>query len=518
MLEEKKKQKEDDFINNSAANASFGVIQTHGDAVKQHFVAYSGIDNQTGTQLSRSLKEVAKSKVNPEFEYQNIHQQAGFSAEIKSVARKNEENILKNKSERVIRTDDLGRVNDPLYDIVELKDGRIVEGSGSQLKFVGSSLNDPNREDDARRILNKIESSKYKKYLDENVKIEVPSDQYEKVLKQADDRINKLKQQLEHQQTAGKEELVQQIKDKIAQLEKIKKNLKKSTVSSDEAVYARLHPKLSTAKDIAQISHKAGIKTAEISSIIGGTVSITKNLVSLVKGEIEEQEALKNVAKDTASAVATGYATGFVGSTIKGCMQNSSTQYVRTLSKTNVPGIIVSVTCTVAKTMQRYCNGEIDGVECLESLGEEGTGMIASAMFAAVGHYAIPSFVIGSLVGGMLGYAVASATYRIIVGAWKQKKLARSERICVEAVCNEHIALMRQYRADLESLINTYLCESMDIFRSSFLSIKEALKIGDVDGVITKANEIRKKLGCNEVFSDMEQFHSMMINKDTFIL
>lgn len=79
--------------------------------------------------------------------------------------------------------------------------------------------------------------------------------------------------------------------------------------------------------------------------------------------------------------------------------------------------------------MTRYFNGEIDGVECLETLGEQGTGMIASSMFAVIGQTVIPIPVVGGLIGGMVGYALSSATYGVLVGSLKEAKLAREERI-----------------------------------------------------------------------------------------
>lgn len=63
----------------------------------------------------------------------NIKQQAGFAAEDKYTARQNAERIISRSKERYSRTDDLGRVNDPLYDHV-LLDGNGIEIPGSENK------------------------------------------------------------------------------------------------------------------------------------------------------------------------------------------------------------------------------------------------------------------------------------------------------------------------------------------------------------------------------------------------
>ena len=69
--------------------AATETVQRYGSAIKEHFVAYSGIDNESGEQLKKGLKQISESKLNPEYIKQNLKQQAGFSAENKYAAREN---------------------------------------------------------------------------------------------------------------------------------------------------------------------------------------------------------------------------------------------------------------------------------------------------------------------------------------------------------------------------------------------------------------------------------------------
>lgn len=512
MTDRKKtKNNSDNYIDVATASASYETIQRYGSAAKEHYVAYSGEDNELGKTFAKGLKQISEEKVNPEYEYQNIHQQAGFAAEVKSVAKSNAENIISGNPERKIRTDDLGRVNDTLADTVILdKDGNIISGTETQMKFVGASENDPTGTGDASRALDKLQSKKYQKYLDNDVKLEVPSDQYDKILSKADEKIASLEKQLENQKKAGNIEKIETIQNKIDKLKKIKKNLRKSNVSSDEAVFARLHPKLSTAKDIASISHRAGIETAKSAAVISGSVSIIKNMVSVYKGEKNLGEAATDVAKETAVHGAVGYATGFTGTAIKGFMQNSKSTVTRSLAKTNVPGVIVSVALTSGKIMKQFYNGEINGVECMEQLGQEGTGMLASAMYAAIGQAVIPIPVVGSMIGGMIGYTLSSATYGMLMQSLKEAKYAHDERLRIESECEEHIKLMRQYRKEMDQYVNTYLSESMYLFRDSFSGIKEALQISDVDMVIEYSNKITESFGKTAAFESFDDFESKM--------
>ena len=259
-----------------------------------------------------------------------------------------------------------------------------------------------------------------------------------------------------------------------------------------------------------------GIKTAETAAIIGGSASLVRNIVGMCKGKVEADEAVLNVAKDTAQSAAVGYGTGFAGVAIKGAMQNSASEYTRALAKTNVAGTIVAVTVSASKTLSKYFKGEIDGTECLESLGEQGTGMIASSMFTVIGQAVIPIPVVGGLIGGMVGYALSSATYGVLVNSLKEAKLAHEERVAIEKACEEHIKMIREYRTQMNEIVETYLSGAMEVFNDSFAGIKDALDIGDIDLLIDSTNNITSSLGGNKPFETMEEFNKKMLLGEAF--
>ena len=179
------KKKNDRLADDIAvATGNIDTVSRYGSANGEHIVSYAGIDNETGQIRSRSLKGIANSKVNPDYEQSNIKQQAGFSAEVKSAARQNAEKQIKGEKTRIFRTDDIakqsdgkgnsiGGTNDQLYDLAEVdQNGIYIEGTASQLKFVGG---------DAKQCAKKLLNAKYDKYRDADVKIEVPSDFFEDV-------------------------------------------------------------------------------------------------------------------------------------------------------------------------------------------------------------------------------------------------------------------------------------------------------------------------------------------------
>jgi len=496
--QKKKEEKAKTLENAGLARASTEVVQRYGDANSQHFGAHE------------ALKNISERKVNPDYEYQNLKQQAGYSAEIKETARENADRIIAGDETRVVRTDDIGRVNDPLYDHVEIDSkGNIIDGSGSQMKFVGKT---------PEAALDKLASKKFEKYLDADAEIKVPSDHYDGIKAETKAKIESLEEQVKHAKAQGNDDLAKQRQAELEKYKKIDKNLRKSKVSNEDAMEARKSPTMSTAGDIVKVSHEAGLEQAKMGAAIGGGLSIVKNLVAVAKGDKDAETAVVDVAKDTASAAGKSYVIAAGGSALKGAMQNSGEKVIQGLAKTNLPGTIVAVTLETGKTLGKFFKGEIDGVECLTELGEKGTGMVSSALFATIGQIVIPIPVVGGLIGGMLGYALSSACYGHLVQALQEAKLAKEERIRIEQECEEAIRMIRAYRAEMEAAISEYLADHKATFDAAFDEIKTALNLGDIDGFIAGANKITKKLGGKPQFENFSEFDKFMKGSESFVL
>ena len=465
------------------------------------------LNDINGVLNKRGLESIAKSKVNPEFAEQNLKQQAGFSAEVKEVAKRRAEEAVAGKNPKTVRTDDLpGHVNDPFFDItckVDAK-GTPIPGASAQMKFVGSS---------PEEAVDKMLTKQYQKYHDNDVKIMVPKDYYPGMKEVVQQKITSLEEQIATLRENGASQEI--IDSKVKRLENCKtlqKNLQESKVTNAEAMEARINPTLSTAKDITKLAHRAGVQQAAIGAAVGGGVSIVRNAVALYKGDKNGVEALKGVTVDTAGAAAVSYATGFGGAVIKGTMQNSSSAMMRGISKTNLPAYIATSTLEIGKTMKSYFSGEIDGAECLEELGEKGYGMVTSAMFAAVGQVLIPIPIFGAMAGSMLGYALSSVSYHILLDSLKEAKLAREERIRIEKECAEAVKMLQEYRIELEKLIDDYLKEAEDTFNEVFSEIKEKLAIGDADGYIRSVNKITEFCGKKPIADNREEVDLLMQN------
>ena len=503
-----RKNKGKTVANAALAGIASDVVDRFGSAVKEHEVAYSGVDNEAGQILQKGLKKISDynrgDPSNPN--YKRITKaQAGFSAEVKEVARRRAEEAITGQKPRTLRTDDVpGHVNDQLFDITSKVDsnGNPVPHSSAQMKFVGSS---------PEAATEKLLSKDFNKYIENDVKMVIPSDYYDGIKENLGERIAALKKQIQYLQKNGVNS--DTLKAKQAELKKcetLNKNLVKSNVSNAEAIEARDTPLLSTAKDIVRVAHRAGVEQAKMGAAVGGGMSLVRNLVSVYKGEKSKEEAALAVVGDTAGAATLSYATAFGGAVIKGSMQNSSSTMLRSVSKTNLPAYIATSAWETEKTLKAYFAGDIDGVQCLEQLGEKGYGMTASALFAGIGQVAIPIPVIGALAGSMIGYALSSVSYNILKTSLSEAKFAREERIRIEKECNEAISLLRQYRQELEIAIQKYFQEQNAFFEQTFCEMKKAFNTGDIDGYIAGTNKITERFGKAPLYSDMKAFEQIM--------
>lgn len=343
----KEKDYQSTIKNAGIAGSQAKLVQYYGSAVKEHLVAYTGIDRETGQSLKKGLKSISKSKINPANQTQNTNQQAGFSAEVKTVARENAEKIINNgknarkipKSDktRTIRTDDVakqttaagttvGGTNDQLYDLITInEDGSFIEGSARQLKYVG---------DNAEKCCQKLMEKKFDKYREAGAELEVPKDFYAKVQSELDRRAESLERQIENARKKGNVELMKKHEQQLERVKQTKSSLREGKLTKNEAIFARQHPKLSTAKDIANISNRAGLDAAKTGAIIGAGMSFIYNSVAVLKGDETPEDAALAVVGDTTSAAGLSYVTGFMGSAIKGGMQNAESAYLSVLSDT----------------------------------------------------------------------------------------------------------------------------------------------------------------------------------------
>ena len=289
-----------------------------------------------------------------------------------------------------------------------------------QTKFIG---------EDAKQCLDKMMTKKFDKYLDSGKvdKIEIPKDFYDKIAeeKMIINKREKITNQLNHAKERNDAKLTQKYTERLNKLNKLDSMLERSTVTSDEALYARKHPKRYVAKNFLKENIKAGHKSFEkaglSSAMITASMSTVDNVKKVFDGKISPTEAIANVAKETGASGVIGYGTEFISTTVGNRMLQSGHKLIRSLGKCSVPAAVVSFGVDSFDSVVDFAQGQIGFEELAKDLGGSATGVAGGVAGGAAAGAILGSVVPGAgtvvgagvgLVGSMIGYAVSTEAYQ----------------------------------------------------------------------------------------------------------
>ncbi|WQZ13287.1 hypothetical protein KVL10_03665 [Helicobacter pylori] len=484
----------------------------HASANREHFSAWD------------RLEEISKRKVNPNYIKQNINQQAGYSAEIKEQAHVNAHNILAGKMGRLRQYDDLSSTqkaqigerfpdyatpskNHEIVDYISVdKKGNVILSTATQSKFVGRN---------GAECFEKFLSKDYEKYFENGVKVKIPEDFFGDFQKEANITIKSLESQIAKQKSFGNFQKANILERRLQKCKTIKANTRPASITKAEAIEARLNPKLSTAKDVASVSHQAGMNAAQTGALISGSVSLVTNVWECVVNGKDPKKAIKHTAIATLKGGALNYCSAFASSSLGGLMQSSANKVIQSLGKGSVPAMIVGAGVANCKVFIDYFRGKIDEIELLKRLGKANTTLISSGAMAVAGQALIPIPVVGALIGGLVGATLSETCLNALLKAREEAKLARQRRIEIEKECREIIKHLEAYQNQFKEVFEKYFHETTKFFNQSFNELERASYAGDADLAIAVNNKSREWLGQKALFDNKQEGWELIIsNKD----
>ncbi|GAA8006985.1 hypothetical protein HpMS64_07220 [Helicobacter pylori] len=421
-----KKQKYSNITDATIMGSTSEESALYASANKEHVAI---LDDKT---LGRTLEGISKYKVNPKYQYRNINQQADFSAELKEQAHANAHNILMKNGERLVQYDNLSsgqkaqikklfpdyatpNKNHELVDYVRVdRNGNVIANTLTQSKFVGK---------DGAECFEKFLSKDYEKYFENGVNMEIPKDFFGDFQKEANIKIKSLESQIAKQESFGNFQKAAKLKEKLQKCETIKANTRPASTTKQEAIDARLNPNLSTAKDVASLSHQAGMNAMQTGAFVGGVVSCVTNIYECIANGKDPNKAIKHTALATLKGGLKGgvisYFNAFSSSSLGGMMQSSANKIIKSLGKGLMPAMIVSALTTNATILGRYFSGKIDEVELLKQLVKANTTLISSGAMVVVGQVLIPIPVVGALIGGFVGATLSETCFNALESGQK---------------------------------------------------------------------------------------------------
>ncbi|EQL69882.1 hypothetical protein N407_06050 [Helicobacter pylori FD662] len=387
--------------------------------------------------------------------------------------------------------------NHELVDYVRVdRNGNVIANTLTQSKFVGK---------DGAECFEKFSSKGYEKYFKNGMKMEIPKDFLGDFQKKASIEIKSLKSQIAKQESFGNFQKAAKLKEKLQKCETIKANTRPASITKKEAIEARLNPKLSTAKDVASLSHQAGMNAMQTGALIACCVSSATNIYECIANVKDPKKAIKHTAIATLKGGALSYGSVFASSSLGGLMQSSANKIIQSLGKGSVPAMIVGAGVATCKVFIDYFRGKIDKAELCKQLGRTNTSLLSGGAMAVVGQTLIPIPVVGVLIGGFVGATLSETCFNALLKACEEAKLARQRRIEIEKECREIIKHLEAYQNQFKEVFEQYFHETTKFFDQSFDELRRVLCAGDADLAIEVNNKSREWLGQKALFDNKQE-------------
>lgn len=302
-------------------------------------------------------------------------------------------------------------------------------------------------------------------------------------------------------------EQLSQLKDALVRLNK------QHDTTTTEVRYADRHPikyaaKLEfdyAAKEIAT----SGYQAAAAAAIVGGGISIVKNVVAAYDGRLSAGQALCNVAQDAAKSTVRGGTVGAMGAGIRVGAQKAG---VQVFAKANVATAVAGAMLEVGGTVYDFATGKITGETAVIRMGQTGTSTVSGLYTgAAAGAVFGP---VGAVVGSMVGYMIASSTYQSCIAVLENAKLAETEANRVVALCEAACKAMQEQRDEFEHLLEKRLeCKRRE-FTVIFQGIDSALNSKNFSASVDGMTELAGMFGRKLRLQTFEEFDDFMKNSN----
>ncbi|WP_229259208.1 hypothetical protein [Helicobacter pylori] len=164
--------------------------------------------------------------------------------------------------------------NHEIVDYISVDEkGNVIPGTLTQSKFVGRN---------GEECFKKLLSKDYEKYFENGAKMKIARNHYGDFQRAVNTKIKSLESQIAKQKGLGDFQKAAHLEEKLQKCKTIKAHTRPASATKGEAIEARLNPNLSTAKDVASVSHQAGMNAAQTVALIGGVVSLVTNVYECI--------------------------------------------------------------------------------------------------------------------------------------------------------------------------------------------------------------------------------------------
>ena len=239
-------------------------------------------------------------------------------------------------------------------------------------------------------------------------------------------------------------------------------------------------------KEFSSIN-RSGIDEALSSAIFAATLSVTKNAISLCKGEEEFDKAFKQVAIDTASSAALGYVAGV-------------TQKVLNLDNISPAYLLVNTTLQYSKQMIAYINGDINETQLAENILESSAYLVAAYAGKCIGEIIGDAILpgIGGFIGQYVGEMITTAVCVEVMSTIKFSKEFDKQNSKIISLYRSAEAEIRASQERLKYIIQRENIELLNTINRGFDEIALGIQNDSHDQIFRGLFIIGEKFGLSE--------------------
>ena len=253
-------------------------------------------------------------------------------------------------------------------------------------------------------------------------------------------------------------------------------------------------------EDVAKLN-RAGINRAIDAAEFAAVLSVTRSAISLVKGEKDVPQVLKDTMSDVSAAACLGYLTGVVEEAMPKPLPSGASA-------------LVAGTVQISKHIYSYINDEIDEEKFIENISETAAIVAASYLGRIVGGaFGSIAGPIGKRIGQVVGEMITTAVCSNVISEIRYSKAIEKRDNKIIALYNDATREIREAQERLDELAQRENRELIDAIKQGIESVSEGVFNGSFEQVEHGLLLIGEKFNLN-----IDDFKKDYISKDNLFL
>lgn len=295
-----------------------------------------------------------------------------------------------------------------------------------------------------------------------------------------------------------------------------KEKAKESSNNANKAINRQAQKKVIT--NVVKTGHAAGMESGSDAAATAATVESIRNIVCVINGEKDADEAIKDVSVASTKAAAYGYVSGGGLTVINHTLTSSKSKFLKALGESNAAGKVVTAVILTGDALKKYAKGEINTTECLLELGQNNLNMVSRGYAMLAGEILCPIPVLGGVLGAFVGEVLTANLYDDLFESLQNKKIAEEKRRIIGEQCQRIKEENERYQLQLRMYLDNYFKDHRDCFDDAFSQIYAGVNSCNADEIIAGSNKITRKLGGRPQYNNVEEYKAFVKSGEKLIL